>query len=155
MKFLYREMPHLQPIPIKTKGNNFITKIVIWLFSSRKWKLIKNWVFTWEGVDYLIPRGFIFDGASVPRIFWFILSPVGLLLIQGLIHDFGFKYNCLRLNTRKKTLVFEDAGQLFFDNLFFKVGCEINGLPIINGIPWFMLRLFGHSAWNKHRKNEQ
>ena len=33
-----------------------------------------------------IPKGFEFDGASIPRPFWWILSPVGLLFIPGLVH---------------------------------------------------------------------
>jgi hypothetical protein len=41
-----------------------------------------------DGTEIILPADFELDGASIPRIFWGILSPVGLLLIPGLIHDY-------------------------------------------------------------------
>lgn len=35
-----------------------------------------------------VPLGFISDGASIPRIFWNILSPFGEYFEAALIHDF-------------------------------------------------------------------
>lgn len=35
-----------------------------------------------------VPAGFITDGASVPRIFWGVLSPFGDYFGAALIHDF-------------------------------------------------------------------
>jgi len=35
-----------------------------------------------------VPRGFRTDGASIPRIFWNILSPFGQYFPAALVHDF-------------------------------------------------------------------
>ena len=35
-----------------------------------------------------IPEGFETDGASVPRLFWFIISPFTLALYASIVHDF-------------------------------------------------------------------
>ena len=45
-----------------------------------------------NGKNFIIPKGFKFDGASVPKFLGQFLSPVGVLLIGGLIHDYGYKY---------------------------------------------------------------
>jgi hypothetical protein len=34
-------MPHLQPVPIKTKGKGFWKGIAMWLLSTRNWELYK------------------------------------------------------------------------------------------------------------------
>ena len=48
-----------------------------------------------DGREIVIPEGFVFDGASVPRLLWGLLSPTGLLLIGGLVHDFGYRFDLL------------------------------------------------------------
>ena len=42
--------------------------------------------------EYVIEKGFEFDGASVPKFLAMWLSPTGVLLMGGLVHDYG--YNC-------------------------------------------------------------
>lgn len=76
------EMPNLLPIQIPTKGEPLLKQIFIWIFSIRDWKLTDNWFYTLrDGTKIVIPKGFIFNGASIPRPLWAILSPVGLLFI--------------------------------------------------------------------------
>jgi len=38
-KFNYTGMPHIKPLPIKTKGKGFWKAIVMWLLSTRNWEL--------------------------------------------------------------------------------------------------------------------
>ena len=68
-----------------------------WITSIRKWKLTEDWEFKlpYDEPVIIIPKGFVFDGASIPRPLWGILSPTGLLLIPGLIHDFAYRYDYL------------------------------------------------------------
>ena len=67
LKFNYMVMPHLKPIPIKTKGKGFFKAIVMWLLSTRNWELVQDWKYNIDGVEYVIPKGFQFDGASIPK----------------------------------------------------------------------------------------
>ena len=47
-----------------------------------------------------VPEGFETDGATVPRLFWWILSPFTLGLYAAIVHDFqlsdGDKYKAKR-----------------------------------------------------------
>src|SRR6056300_840527 len=81
LKFNYMVMPHLKPVPIKTKGKGFWKGIVMWLLSTRNWVLTKDWEYKINDITYVIPAGFQFDGASIPKFLRTFFSPVGVLLI--------------------------------------------------------------------------
>ena len=84
LQFSYTEMPQLKPIAIKTKGKGFWKGIVMWLLSTRNWEITKDWHYNINGNDYVIPAGFTFDGASIPKFLRTFFSPVGVLLMGGL-----------------------------------------------------------------------
>jgi len=89
-------MPVLEPVPIPTRDVPYPVALWRWLTQVREWRVVEPWYFTLpDGTEIVIPAGFQFDGASVPAVFWSVLSPTGLLLIPGLIHDFYYKYGHL------------------------------------------------------------
>ena len=152
------EMPVLLPLPIPTKNRPFIMRVLVWLFDIRKWQLVQNWHFKLDnGVEIVLPKGFRFDGASIPRIFWAILSPVGLLLIPGLIHDYGYRFNQLWCKNASGQIApyMENAGRKFWDDLFQDVGIQVNGFAIIDFIAWIGVRIGGCFAWRKHRQENE
>ena len=67
--FHYEELPHLQPIKISTKGKGFWKGIIMWLLSTRNWKITKDWKYRYNGNEYIIPAGFQFDGISMTEVF--------------------------------------------------------------------------------------
>jgi len=155
------EMPVLLPIPIPTKNRTFIMKVLVWLFDIRKWQLVQNWHFKLKNdaeiVEIVLPKDFRFDGASIPRIFWFLLSPVGLLLIPGLIHDYGYRFDQLwQKNANNEIEPFmKEAGREAWDDLFKAVGIQVNGFAGIDFVAWIGLRLGGCFAWHKHRQRNE
>jgi hypothetical protein len=153
------EMPVLRPIPIKTKNKNFFIRIFRWITSIRKWKVEEDWYYILpgeKGKKIVIPKEFIFDGASIPRPLWGILSPVGLLLIPGLIHDYAYENNeLISIDNGNRTPYMKGAGRIKWDNLFKKVAVDVNGFTLINRVAWFFLILFGWYSWNKHRKMDK
>lgn len=156
------EMPKLRPIPIETKDVPWFIALRRWLFRIRKWEVLEEWSYVLPGagkVKIIIPKGFEFDGASIPRPFRPILSPTGLLLIPGLIHDYAYRYDCLLRDNSKGGLApyrpyRENKGRHDWDLLFRDVAIEVNGFKVINYIAWFALVVFGGFAWNKHEKGD-
>ena len=69
LKFSYKELPHLQPVKISTKDKGFWKGIMMWLLSTRNWVLTKDWEYKMNDITYVIPKGFQFDGASIPKFF--------------------------------------------------------------------------------------
>jgi hypothetical protein len=149
------EMPKLQPLPIPTKNQSDIMRILVWLYAVRKWQVLENWIWQMDKnkEEYIvIPKDFIFNGPSIPRLFWFILSPVGLLLIPGLIHDYGYRHDCLwQIKNGELTDEMKDKDQKHWDLLFKDVGEEVNGVSIVDWIAWKALVHFGKGAWKENR----
>mgnify|MGYP002641333783 FL=1 len=151
--FTYKEMPHMKPITIATAGKGFWGAIKMWLLGVRTWEITKDWNYTLGGVGYVVPKGFIFDGASVPKFLASWLSPVGVLLVGGLVHDYGYKYETLY--TKKKEDWKENCGwktQKDMDIIFRDINIEQNGFHFLNYLAYWALRIGGFAAWNGHRK---
>lgn len=151
-------MPSLRPIPIVTKGLPYWKKIWVLLTAVRKWEVTENWLFKLPNGKYiLIPRGFIFDGASTPKFLWGILDPVGVLLIQGLIHDHGYRFNYLWALDENRNLckMYEGAGREFWDDLFLEIGNDLLDMQVTGWVSWAMLRSFGWLAWERNRELAQ
>ncbi len=151
-------MPTLKPLPIELKNNWLIFKMFSWLRTIRQWEIMADWLFVLpNGETIVIPKGFIFDGASIPRPFWFLLPPTGLLLIPGLIHDFAYRYNYLWLvnekNGQKYYSKYEyNSGQKYWDMLFRQISVSVNGMVYIDRFAWYSLSIFGWVAWKRNRQ---
>jgi len=149
VNFKYIDYPHMKPIKIATKGKGFWGAILLWSFGSRHWEVVKDFNYSINGQNFIIPKGFKFDGASVPKFLAQFLSPVGVLLIGGLVHDYGYKYETLLLKNNKDIGV---KSQKWMDETFRDINIEVNGFYLLNYLAYWALRLGGFVAWNKHRK---
>ena len=138
------------PLRIATKDKGFWGAIIMWLFGVRHWEIARDFEYELNGVSYVIPKGFQFDGASVPKFLATFLSPVGVLLIGGLIHDYAYKYACLKPTNKKEPLLL--LNQKKADQIFRDINIEINGFYFLNYLAYWALRLGGFVAWNGHRK---
>ena len=120
------QMPAMRPIPIPTRNVFFLVAIWRWITVIRRWKLIEDWHHTLpDGTSTMVPKGFDYDGASIPKLFWAVLSPTGLLLIPGLVHDFGYRFDFLL--KRDESGQFEKyrakAGRRYWDDVFRDIPC--------------------------------
>ena len=149
--FYYTEMPQMSPIKIETADKGFWKAIWMWMLGVRHWEITKDFYFSLKGEEYVIPQGFQFDGASVPKFLAMWLSPTGVLLMGGLIHDYGYKYGTL-LRSDRTTI--GDKSQKWMDTLFRDVCIEQNGFKLLNYLAYWALRLGGFVAWNGHRKHD-
>ena len=148
--FTYNELPHLQPIAIKTKGKGFFKGIIMWLLGTRNWVILKDFKYTLNGTEYVIPKGFTFDGASIPKFLRTFFSPVGVLLMGGLVHDYMYKYAACKPADKKGQLLLVDQKKA--DEIFRDINIEVNGFYFMNYLAYWSLRLGGFVAWNGHRK---
>lgn len=146
------DMPKMVPIPIPSYSqSNFFKKILIWIFSVRKWKLTEQWHFQYkkENEVFVIPEGYIFDGGSVPRFLWALLSPVGMILIQSLIHDYGYDYAqlwCVDKTNGKIIPYKKGSSKDIWDDLFREIGNQVNGVRWINFLAFQAVRAFGRMS---------
>lgn len=150
-------MPLMRPVPISTKGKPWWKSWWIWLKTTRKWEVMEDWHFY---IEYLklaifIPKGFIFDGASIPKLLRFLFSPVGILLLPGLLHDYGYRYGYLVAKDMAKyrvNAVLNNYTRKNWDNLFTNVSEQVNGFHILNKFPRLGLWIGAGFTWRAHRK---
>lgn len=147
--------PILRPIQIPMENLSFLMRIWTWLFCVRKWELVYGWSFKTKidgkKREIYIPKGFIFDGASIPRWLWWLLQPMGILLIPGLIHDYAYRHRCLK--DTKGGIKFSDDRR-YWDKVFREVSIDVNRCKFISYAAWLALWIFGGFAWRKNRKLE-
>lgn len=151
--FEFKKMPAMEPIKIPTKGKSYWYAVWIWLTVDRQWRLLEDFHFTLDGSNYVIPKGFEFDGASIPKILRTWLSPVGILLIAGIIHDFGYKSKGLLTNPRHELT--PDYPRKWHDKTFRDINIIVNGFVVLNYMAYLGVRLGGWFPWNQHRKRDK
>jgi hypothetical protein len=110
----------------------------------------QDWTYELEGVYYVIPAGFVFDGASIPKFLHTWLSPTGVLLMGGLVHDYAYKYETLLKANKTDTMGKIDQKKA--DQIFRDINIEQNGFHFLNKLAYWALRIGGFVAWNGHRK---
>jgi hypothetical protein len=98
------------------------------------WILVQDYRYLDKGIQRCIPRGFVTDFASIPRLFWNIMSPTELGDVGPICHDWEYRNS---INTRAV------ADKRFLNNMK------------LDGISWWkrstaysMVRAFGWSSWN-------
>jgi hypothetical protein len=85
-----------------------------------------------------VPEGFITDGASVPRPFWPLFSPVGACFPAAVVHDWLYHNS----STKAAPLTREQADRAFYD------GLTVLGMRWVARRTVFRaVRLFGWAAW--------
>ena len=150
VNFKYKDYPLMKPLRIATKGKGFFRMLLMWLLGVRHWEIAKDFEYELNGENFVIPAGFKFDGASIPKFLHTFLSPVGVLLMGGLVHDYAYKYETLLKRNKKDTMGV--ITQKTADAIFRDINIEINGFYLMNRLAYYSLRLGGFMAWNKHRK---
>ena len=150
INFEYNYMPCMRPLPIKTKDKGFWGAIWMWLTGTRHWIVDEDWTYSIDGEEYVIPEGFQFDGASIPKFLHTWLSPVGVLLMGGLVHDYAYKYETILKSDKKNTM--GTITQKKADQIFRDINIDNNGFYFLNYLAYWALRVGGFMAWNGHRK---
>jgi hypothetical protein len=153
--FEYNVMPQLRPLKIETAGKGFWGAIWMWITGTRHWEVADDWAFKIDGEWYVIPQGFRFDGASIPKFLHTWLSPTGVLLMGGLVHDYAYKYATLMKSGQRETMGTNALNQKRADQIFRDINIEQNGFHFLNYLAYYALRIGGFVAWNGHRKRNE
>lgn len=153
-------MPVLRPVAIPTRDQSWFKALKMWWCTQRQWEVMEDWYYTLsDGRTVVVPKGFTFDGASVPRPLRWLISPVGVFLIPSLLHDFGYTYDYqwLSVNGRfvKVQLNLSKDRRWVWDRQFYEVSIEVNGMKWLSKAAYATLRFGGWLAWRNSRKAKQ
>lgn len=148
------DMPVLRPVPIRTRGLPWYVAYWRWLTVRRDFVLADDWRCRLPtGECVVIRKGFVFDGASVPRLLWAALSPIGLLLIPGLLHDAAYTHAALYDADGHAAVTF--ASRREADALFNEVNQIVNQMHLLTALCALLLWAFAWHAWRRHRRRAE
>lgn len=88
--------------------------------------------------EFVIPKGFKTDFASIPRIFWNIIAPIGKHTLPSVLHDYLYEYGSSMGISRKK------ADKIFYDAMI-----ESHVARITANVMWFCVRMFAFRHYKK------
>jgi len=91
-----------------------------------------------NGRQLFVPRGTVSNGASVPRLLWWIYPPYGTYTYPAVVHDFLYENN---LYTRE-----------FADRQFLIDMGRCNTNKFTKWLFYYIVRIFGSLNWNKFKK---
>lgn len=92
-----------------------------------------------DNKDIVVPAYFTTDLASVPRIFWLFIAPIGKHSIAAVMHDYIYSKEC-ELNIHRK-----EADEMFYHVM---LHCHVHKFTA--KLMYYCVRLFGASKWKKN-----
>jgi len=150
------KLPALRPVRIETNGKSIFEAVKVWLGTRRLWEVAEDWDFKIGSTSHIIPKGFIFDGATIPRFLTVWFAPTGILLVGALVHDYLYYYEDMYFLSDE--IKWERTGQYTrkdVDKLFRDISIDVNGFYSLNYIAYIFVRGTGWYYWNKYRKENR
>ena len=123
----------VKQLPVKTVQISFLG--IRYRHTVLEWEICKEISYQDDklGIKITVPKGAKTDFASIPRIFWPILPPVGRYSRAAVVHDYLYRHG---LFTRKDC-----------DLVFLHAMGELNVAKWKRIIMYRAVRLFGKSAY--------
>lgn len=94
--------------------------------ASANYEVVEDYTYQYGPYKITVPKGFVYDRASIPRIFWVLMDKDSLSNVAPLFHDFLYRNGgrpARNLVLPYRTFTREDTDNLFFE-LMTKCGVE-------------------------------
>ena len=119
------------------------TKLILEPISNGKAVLMQDYIYSINGYDIKVFKGFVTDGASVPHSLQWLYNPFGKYIKAAVIHDYLYStYNNTGIN---RTLA---------DKIFYFIMKETNVDVRTRRKFYAAVRAFGETSWKKKLEND-
>ena len=119
------------------------TKLLIHPLSNGKAVLIQDYVYSINGYDIKVFRGFITDGASVPKSLQWLYNPYGKYINAAVIHDYLY-------STYNNTGINRTLADKIFKHIMKETGVDNRTVRRF----YNAVKYFGETSWKPKLKNE-
>lgn len=119
------------------------TKLLLEPISNGKAVLLEDYVYSINGYDITIFKGFVTDGASVPHSLQWLYNPFGRYIKAAVVHD--FLYSCYNNTGINRTLA-----DKIFRYIMQETGVDNRTVRRF----YAAVRAFGETSWKKKILNE-
>lgn len=119
------------------------TKLILEPISNGKSVLLQDYIYSISGYDIKVFRGFITDGASVPKSLQWLYNPFGKYIKAAVIHDYLYSvYNNTGIN---RTLA-----DKIFKHIMKETGVDDRTVRRF----YNAVKYFGETSWKPKLQNE-
>lgn len=119
------------------------TKLKLEFISNRKAVLLQDYIYSVNGYDIKVFRGFITDGASVPKSLHWLYNPYGKYINAAVIHD--YLYSCYNNTGINRTLA-----DKIFKHIMKETGVDNRTVRRF----YNAVKCFGETSWKPKLQNE-
>lgn len=121
---------------------NFLDKLELEYINGRTWKVTKAFDYNVDLDNRIqgiitIPEGFITDFASIPRVLWNILPPVGEYGEAAVVHDYLYVVGGHVPEWQWMTFTKKDADQIFLQAMKLLTVPWYQRYPMYQAVRWF------------------
>lgn len=118
--------------------NYFKDELFVKHIDGRMWEVLKDFSYQVKAKEVItVPKGFVCDFASIPRMFWSIIGhPTGKYGKAAIIHDFCYRRH---LYPRKRC-----------DEIFLEAMKILNVNIVRAKLMYRFVRSFGWIPWNRY-----
>ena len=141
--------PLTRKLPLVNHHDSTGKQIWDWLTKRSKYLVVEDeflyipMLSTW----CFIPKNFVYDNASIPRVFGFVLRPDGILSYGALPHDFGYRFGGLMLSAGPEyPYNFVRLEKKTIDDVFCDLNNRVSGLKAVNRMAEWAVEVF--APWN-------
>ncbi|ATV57132.1 hypothetical protein CTM68_05255 [Fusobacterium pseudoperiodonticum] len=113
-----------------------MSKLLVKDLMNGKFELVDDYVYQIEEYRIRVPKGFVTDYASIPRIFRPIVLPYGKHSGASVVHDYLYSKGCDLNIERKKA-----------DKIFLEILKEEGVNPILDRLMYIAVRCFGKTRY--------
>ena len=119
------------------------TKLILEPISNGKVVLTQDYIYSVNGYDIKVFKGFVTDGASVPHSLQWLYNPFGRYIKAAVVHD--FLYSCYNNTGINRTLA-----DKIFRYIMQETGVDNRTVRRF----YAAVRAFGETSWKKKILNE-
>ncbi|NIT54912.1 MAG: DUF1353 domain-containing protein [Aliifodinibius sp.] len=149
-------MPVYEPIPLITEEMSYTKRIKQAYTAPPKHRLLKPYFIWYKKYNcwIAIPAGFVIDGASIPRYFWWAVPPGGVFLRSSIPHDYGYQKEHILLANSQGRIAKKKITKAEIDIIFHDLSLEVTGVPISSWVAYEAVKYFGGFTWNGYRRDD-
>lgn len=116
----------------------FTTRLAIEEQDAYQWRLTQPLVYEGEFETFSVPTGTWTDLASIPKLLWIVLPPIGPHNKAAVLHDRFYRT--------------QEISRREADGIFRRIMKESGLGTFARWSMWLGVRLFGWRAWNENAK---
>jgi len=138
--------PEVEVLPMVNPADPVWTQVKDWITGKPLYRISRDYFTYCPTIDgwIFLPTNFVFDYASVPRVFTFIMQPNGILGYGAGPHDFGIRFGGMMVShSEAEPYWFQTMDKPLIDKIFVDLNNKYTRIRWVNEFAGWLVRKFG------------